>query len=252
MKTILQKLIADSGYCSRRRAEELIRSGLVTVNGILAEPGTRADADDDISIGGKKMGLQKKKIYIKLYKPRGYTSTNRKFKEEGNVFELLPRHDDPAATSLFEKGRSVLHIVGRLDKDSRGLVLLTNDGALTQRLTHPKFEHEKRYVVKIKSDKIAMSDGPREVKRVTSGFVKGVDIGEGDGAVRAKSSKYLGGDEFEVILTEGKKRQIRRMFKVLGYDVTDIKRTAIGKLGLGGLREGEWKYLDKGEIEKLT
>lgn len=249
MKTVLQKFIAESGYCSRRKAEDLIRSGRVTLNGELAELGMRADGDDDVRVNGEKIGLQKNKIYIKLNKPKGYTCTNRKFPGEKNIFELLDGREDPLLSSPSERGRGRLHVVGRLDKDSRGLILLTNDGELTQKLTHPKYEHEKRYLVRIADDKNPVTD--RELKMAVSAIKKGVDIGEGDGAVRAKTIRHLSGNQFEIILTEGKKRQIRRMFSVLGYTVTDIKRTAIGKLELGDLEEGEWAYLDEEEVDDL-
>ncbi|OGF25299.1 hypothetical protein A2303_03025 [Candidatus Falkowbacteria bacterium RIFOXYB2_FULL_47_14] len=242
MKTILQKIIAESGYCSRREAEKLIRSGRVTINGVLAEPGMRADDKDEVRVGSEKIGLQKKKIYIKLYKPKGYTCTNRKFKGEKNVFELL----DGVETRLIAS----LHIVGRLDKDSRGLVLLTNDGELTQRLTHPKFEHEKRYLVRIGTDAERMPTDHGS-KQTVDAMKKGIDIGDGDGVVRAKTIRHLSGNQFEIILTEGKKRQIRRMFAARGYKVIDIKRTAIGKLELGSLKEGEWKFLEEDEVKKI-
>jgi 23S rRNA pseudouridine2605 synthase len=245
MKIILQKFIAETGLYSRRRAEELIRLGRVTVNGMAAELGMRADENDDVRVSGKKIELQKKKIYIKLNKPPGYTCTNRKFPGEKNVFELL---DDI-------NRKNGLHVVGRLDKDSRGLALLTNDGSLTQRLTHPKFEHEKRYLVRISTDSERIltdhgSSGNRksEIGNLEMKLKQGVDIGEGDGVVRARAAKYLGGEKFEIILTEGKKRQIRRMFRVLGREVADIERTAIGKLELGNLKEGEWRYLDNDQL----
>lgn len=232
MKIILQKYLADAGVCSRREGEELIKQGRVTVNGRKAEPGMRVDENDEIRINGKKIGLAKVKIYIKLNKPKGFTCTNRKFEGEKNVFDLVP---------LEEK----LIIAGRLDKNSRGLVLLTNDGELAQRLTHPKFEHEKEYEVKIA--KLGMDIGKEDIRK----FKTGIDIGEDGGIVKAKDVINIGKDKFKVILTEGKKRQIRKMFEALNCEVVDLVRVRIETLRLSDLREGEWRYLDESEIKNL-
>ena len=232
MKMILQKIIAASGYSSRRHAEELIREGHVKVNGALALVGEQADPNiDKITVNGRLIPNLEKKIYIMLNKPEGYTCTNRHFHNEKNIFELV---DLP--TRLFA--------VGRLDKDSRGLVLLTNDGDLTQKLSHPKFESEKDYEVKIRDEVI-------NPEMVMKKLQTGVDIGEGDGIVRAKKVKYLQNDLFVITLNEGKKRQIRRMFAVLGTRVADLKRISLGGLSLGNLPEGRWDYLTKEEINNL-
>lgn len=230
-KTVLQKFIADSGICSRRSAEEMIRRGLVFVNKKKAELGMRVDEQDEVMVDGKIVRVQYKKIYVIFNKPKGITCTNRKFHDEKNVFD-------------FVKISERLHIVGRLDKNSRGLLLLTNDGKLTQKLTHPKFQHEKKYIILVKSRK-------SKVESILERFEKGVDIGEGDGVVRAKNIRYLQDDKFEIILTEGKKRQIRRMFEVLGEKVVDLRRIEIGNLKLGNVGEGEWRYLNDKEIDKL-
>jgi len=228
MKTVLQKFIADSGYCSRRKAEESIKNGKVSVNNEKAVLGMRVGKDDEIFIDGKKLNLAKSRIYIILNKPKGYVCTNRKFSNEKNIFELI------------ETGER-LFVAGRLDKDSRGLVLLTNDGMLAERLTHPRYEHEKEYEIEIRSQKF-------EVSRTVKKLLDGVDIGAGDGVVRVKRVRYLGENKFRIVLTEGKKRQIRRMFKVLGLRVSDLKRTRIGKMQLGDLKEGDWLQVDKDRI----
>ena len=230
MKIVLQKFIAESGYCSRRQAEELIRLGKVLVNGELAELGMKVDDKDEVKVRGKRVAINKEKIYIILNKPKNYTCTNRKFEGEKNVFDLIH-----APERLF--------VVGRLDKDSRGLVLLTNDGDLTQKLTHPKFEHEKEYIVEISNFQFPISK--QFINDLILKFEKGVDIGEGDGIVKAKDIKYLGANKFKIILTEGKKRQIRRMFKSVGCDIKDLVRVRIGKIELGNLKEGKYKYIDK-------
>ena len=241
MKIILQKYIAESGYCSRRKAEELIRQGKVTVGGKKAELGMSVDrAGVEVRIDGEKLALAKEKIYIKLNKPKGYTCTNRNFKDEKNVFDLLSRASVETGVETRQCLVSTmrLHVVGRLDKQSRGLVLLTNDGELTQRLTHPSYEHEKEYVAQI-----ATAYGELGIDKIINAFKKGVDIGEGDGIVKVKEIRHAGGDKFKLILTEGKKRQIRRMFNALGYEVIDLVRTRIGKLKLGNLKEGEWERI---------
>lgn len=235
MKIVLQKFIAQAGFCSRRQAEEFIKKGRVFINGKIAEPGVRADENDEVEIGGKMLVLHKKLIYIKLNKPQGYVCTSRKFKDEKNVFDLV---------EVDER----LFAVGRLDKDSRGLVLLTNDGDLAQRLTHPKYGHKKNYEVRIKNCELSNE----KIKEIENKFIKGVDIGEGDGVVKAKKISYVGDEKFAITLTEGKKRQIRRMFAALGYQVVDLIRVGIGNLELWDLKEGEWKYLSDEEIKYIT
>lgn len=229
---ILQKAIAMSGYCSRRKADELIRAGFVRVNGEMATIGDQADPEkDNITIKGKGLPGPEKKIYIKLNKPLDYTCTNMKFKNEKNIFDLV---DIPER----------LFAVGRLDKDSHGLVLLTNDGDLAQRLAHPRFQHEKMYEVKVREE-------VKSPQAVMNKLMKGIDIGEGDGIAHIKSVKYLQDRVFIITLTEGKKRQIRRMFGWLGFKVIDLQRIGLAGLGIGILREGSWVYLTKEEVEKI-
>jgi pseudouridine synthase len=233
MKIILQKIIAQSGYASRRQAEKLVRDGQVRVNGLVAVPGTMADPKTDkITVKNRPIGVPAQKIYLKLNKPIGYTCTNRSFPGEKNIFDLI---------KIPER----LFAVGRLDKNSRGLVLLTNDGDLTQSLAHPKFAHEKIYEVKIAGE-------IKSEKAIRTNLMKGVDIGEGDGIAKVKRIEYLQNNLFIITLTEGKKRQIRRMFRVLGIGVVDLRRTEIDGLKLGGLAEGKWVRLSDKEIENLT
>ena len=232
MKIILQKIISASGYSSRRKAEDLIRSEQVTINGQLATIGDYADpTKDKVAIKGHLLSAPVGPIYLKLNKPLGYVCTNRSFPGEKNIFNLL-------------KSPERLFVVGRLDKDSRGLVLLTNDGDLTQRLAHPKFQHEKVYEVRIK-ERIERPDN------ILAQFRHGLNIGEDDGVVRVKDIKYLQNNFFVITLSEGKKRQIRRMFKVLNLNIIDLRRIRISSLEIGNLKEGQWKYLDKEEIKRL-
>lgn len=234
MKIVLQKFIAQSGYCSRRKAENFIVQSIVRVNGKIAELGMRVDNNDEIYIGEKKIGLSEKMIYIKLNKPVGYVCTNRKFKGEKNIFDLV----------TIDKR---LFVVGRLDKNSCGLVLLTNNGDLTQKLTHPSYEHEKEYLVKIK-----VSNSKIDSENIIKKMKLGIDIGNGDGIVKMHKIEYIGSGNFKIILTQGKKRQIRRMFKELNLVVLNLKRISIGNIELGNLKEKEWRYLRKEEIALLV
>jgi len=232
MKMILQKIIALSGYCSRRKAEELIKTGAVKINGRVALIGEQADLEKDkITIKGKLIADSEQKVYLKLNKPLNYTCTNRKFPDEKNIFELIN-----LPLRLFT--------VGRLDKNSRGLVLLTNDGDLAQKLSHPKYEHEKVYEVKIKG---LVKNGDLIAKKL----VGGIKINEEDGVLHAKKAQYLQNNFFVITLSEGKKRQIRKMFEALGLEVIDLRRVALANLKLGDLKEGRWDYLSQEEINNL-
>ena len=232
----LQKFIASTGYCSRRKAEKLILGGqTVYVNNKLATVGMETDGSDEVRINKVLVNDKQKKIYIKLNKPVEYSSTSAKFNGEKNVYELLPEK--------VQRDKS-LHIVGRLDKNSCGLLLFTNDGALTQVLTHPSFEHEKKYLVKLKGKHI------RDINNIIEKFTQGMKLEE-IGTVRAKQVKYLGKSRFEIILTEGKKRQIRNMFAEINEEVIFLQRISIGSLTLGDLEETQWKYLTPSEIKNL-
>ncbi len=235
MSIVLQKFIADSGHCSRREAERLIREGKVRINNRTAELGMRANPRDKVFIGKKKIFTKRENLYIILNKPVDYVCTNRHFEDEKNIFDLI---------ALKER----LFTVGRLDKNSRGLILLTNDGNIAEKLTHPRYEHEKEYYVEVKKENLNEEEIIRK-------FRKGVDIGEGDGYVRAKAIQYLGNNSFKIILTEGKKRQIRRMFRACACEVSDLVRTRIGSgegaIELGKLQPGEWKFLEEKDVKKL-
>ncbi len=234
MKKILQKIIAEAGYCSRRAAEDLIKKGQVKLNGVLAKVGDMADETDKIKVRGEVIGAAREKVYIKMNKPVGYTCTNRQFKGEKNIFEL--------AESL----PSGVFTIGRLDKNSRGLILITNDGDLTLKLTHPRMAHEKVYEVRVRAD-----IDEKTVSKIKVNFIKGVPFGMDEGIAKAKKVEYLEDGIFRIILTEGKKRQIRRMFESVETRVIDLKRVNFAGLELGNLPEGKWGYLNKAEIERL-
>ncbi len=222
METKLQKFIADSGYCSRRKAEELINQKKVRVNGKIAVIGIRVNKNDSIVVEGKTIGERKDQIYIALNKPMGYTCTNRKIAGEKNIFSLV-------------KIKERLFSVGRLDKDSRGLVLLTNDGDFAYHLTHPSFSCEKEYEVELSKD---------IGKKTEEALKRGVDIREKTVA-KIKDIAKISPRRYKVVLSEGKRRQIRRMFEVFNCTVLDLKRTRVGKYELGSLKEGEWSFIDK-------
>lgn len=229
MKIVLQKLIASRSQYSRRQAEELIRFGRVRVNDIKAELGMKVEKNVEIKIDGKKLIDSWKPIYLKLNKPVGYTCTSRRFPGEKNVFDLV-------------KTDERLFVVGRLDKNSRGLVVLTNDGDWALELTHPRYGHDKEYLVTV-AGQCELSG--EEAKKVIDDLRAGVDIGEYDGRVKAKKIRYLGNNQFNVVLAEGRKRQIRRMMREVGLDVKDLLRVRIGEILLGDLTEGKTAKIDK-------
>ncbi len=226
---VLQKYIAQSGFCSRREAEELIRTGKVTVQGKRAELGMYAQGGEEIRVRGQAIQVKTTHTYIALNKPKGYTCSNRVFPGERNIFELIG-----------EKGK--LFSIGRLDKDSRGLIIVTSDGDLDNYLSHPRYGHEKEY--EVQTDRIRAE----EEEDIVRSLKKGVNIGEEDGIAKAKRVQYLQNGRFIITLTTGKKRQIRRMLGALEHDVLDLKRISFAELKLGSLEEGKWRHLDEKEI----
>jgi pseudouridine synthase len=228
MKIVLQKFIASTGHCSRRQAEELIRNGLVRVGSKKAELGMFVEENDKIYIDNELINVPADKIYLKLNKPVGYTCTNRRFAGEQSVIDLVETDER-------------LFVVGRLDKTSRGLVILTNDGDWAHKLSHPKFCHEKEYLVIVAGDAVSGVDAEIVMRKLK----KGIDIGDGDGTVAVKKIDYLGNNEFRIILGEGKKRQIRRMMRAAGLEVRDLLRVRIGDIELGKLSEGKAENIDK-------
>lgn len=221
MKKVLQKAISDSGYCSRRKAQRLIEKGEVKVNGTIAEPGLKVDDEDEITVEDQTLSFGEEPVYIKLNKPKGYVCTNRKFRNEKSVMELI---------DIEQR----IFVAGRLDKNSRGLVLLSNDGNWTYKLTHPSFEHEKEYRITLEREL-----EEEECEKLTE---NGVDIGE-DEPVFFKTIRSVGKAKYKTVLTQGKNRQIRRMFQELGIKVKELKRKRIGKYTLGDLKEGEWELI---------
>ena len=223
----LQKIIAQSGYCSRRRAEELIKSGQVRVNGSVASIGDRADITDEITVGYTLIKPQETKTYIMLNKPQMYVTTASDEKNRRNVTELIKGVDK----RLFP--------VGRLDMFSEGLLLMTDDGDAAYKLTHPKFEIRKTYLVE--SPKPLMPEEIQALKKpmhVDDFMVRAVSVVPGNNS-----------GEVLITISEGHNRQIRKMCANVGIKVKRLIRVSEGKLQLGDLPAGKWRYLTDKEIE---
>ena len=229
----LNKFLAHSGVCSRRAADLLIQSSRVSVNGIPVQKlGVSVDEKtDQVTVDGKKVSLHENLTYILLNKPKGHLSTVR---------DSFRR---PTVLHLVGKEKKVFP-VGRLDLNTEGVLLLTNDGELTYRLTHPKFEIEKTYLVTVKGK---MDD------EILNKFQQGVKLEEGIiGRGQARIIK-TGEKEsvFELKLKEGRKREIKRMCEALGFRVTKLIRTHFAHLTALGLKAGQWRYLSDREVHDL-
>ena len=230
----LQKILAQAGYGSRRSAEELIAGGRVTVNGQIATLGMKADVTrDSIAVDGKLLPkTESKKVYIALHKPRGVLSDSDPNDPRPTVLDLVPSYGH-------------LFAVGRLDLDSEGLMLLTNDGDLAHRLTHPRYGHEKEYRVIV-----AKRPDENQLAALKHGVV--LEDGHRTAPVTVTIEGTAGkGIWLRMILREGRKRQIREMGKRIGLPVLRIVRVRIGTLELGDLKPGQWRNLTKDEVETL-
>jgi pseudouridine synthase len=232
----LQKLMAAAGFCSRRRGEELLREGRVQVNGRMAALGDRADAErDDIRIDGRPLRAAPAPLTLLLNKPPGVLSTCHDPRGRPTVLNLLPPE--------LQRGQG-LHPVGRLDADSRGALLLSNAGSLTLRLTHPRYGHRKTYRAWVKG---------RPGAEVLERWRRGVPL---DGIASLPVQLRVLEERaditrLELVLREGRNRQIRRTGEQLGHPVLDLERVAIGPLALGALPEGHWRRLEPQEWQAL-
>ena len=224
MEERVQKIIANAGYCSRRKAEEFIEKGRVRVNGKVIKLGDKADFDKDEIYVNDTLIEKSKPIYIMLNKPKHYEVTLSENVAK-NVLDLIP---------IQER----IIPVGRLDKNTTGLLLLTNDGNFANKITHPRYEKEKTYFVKL--DK-RLED--KDFKTLQQG------IGLKDGFMLPKLKMYHR-DQLEVTIHEGKKWIIKRMFFKLGYYVTELSRVKIGNLRLD-VKIGKWRFLTKKEVDEL-
>ncbi len=233
MQERLQKLLAQAGYGSRRACEAFIVEGRVFVNGKKAELGQKADAAvDKITVDGKPLAQREKLTYIALYKPRNVLSASEGQDDRKTVRDLIPVQGH-------------LYPVGRLDYDSEGLILMTNDGDLTNKLTHPRYGHEKEY-------RVLLARRPDEEQ--LNAWRRGVVLEDGD-KTQPADVKFLStsgkGAWIRVIMGEGKKRQIREIGKLLGLPVVRIIRLRIGTLRLGNLKPRQWRYLTEDEVAEL-
>jgi pseudouridine synthase len=228
-KIRLQKYLSIAGICSRRHGEELILAGKVWVNGkIVTELGTRVDpSTDTVEIDGKPVLERQRMVYIALNKPGGYV-TSCEQPGEKLVMDLM---------NIPER----IYPIGRLDKDSTGLLLLTNDGPLHHRLSHPSFDHEKEYVVTLAAP---ISDSA--LQKMAQGLLLSGKH------TRPAEIHRISLRRFRIILKEGKNRQIRRMVQKVGQEVVGLHRIRIAGIRLGKLDPGKWRFLDPGEIEVLT
>ena len=228
----LNKYLAACGVASHRDCDELIKQGRVKVNGAVASLGMEADEGDEVTVDGNKVVLKKNEYYI-LNKPKGYLSTVSDDKGRRTVLDLLPSN----------VGR--IYPVGRLDYDSEGLLILTTDGELAQRLTHPSNEVPKTYLVKIEGTATEATLNP---------IRSGVEIDGGYVTKKCKAHIVETNKDYtkiHITITEGKNREIRKMFAAIGREVTLLKRIKVGELTLRGLNRGAYRKLTKQEVAYL-
>ncbi|MBE3557740.1 MAG: rRNA pseudouridine synthase [Ktedonobacteraceae bacterium] len=237
----LARFLAHAGVASRRHAEELIAEGRVSVNGqVVTTPATRIDAAHDrVSVDGKVVQASTQHIYVLLYKPAGYVSTVNDPQGRPTVLDLLPP----------ELRRVRLYPVGRLDLDTSGLLLLTNDGDFALHLTHPRYSMEKHYEALVRGH-----PDEADLTRLRQGVV----IAEDDGRkhrtapARVRLLRRVDGESWLALtIHEGRKRQVRRMLEAVGHPVLRLVRVGVGPLRLAGMAPGQWRYLTDAEVARL-
>lgn len=230
----LQKFMAEAGVASRRACEEMIRQGRVTVNGETASLGRSVEPEQDrVELDGKPVQKEQRRTVILLYKPRGVVSTSSDPEGRRTVQDY------------FREIPERLYNVGRLDLNSEGLLLMTNDGALANRLTHPRYGVEKTYYA-VCDGKLTASEAAR--------LTNGIELEDGMTAparVDAVRTTQRGDTSFLITIHEGRNRQIRRMLEAVGHRTLRLKRERFGPLSLGTLAPGEWRKLSDEEIKKL-
>jgi 23S rRNA pseudouridine2604 synthase len=222
----LNKYISETGICSRREADRLISDGRVMVNGVVAEMGLKVTDDDDVIVNGKPLRAKRKPIYMALNKPVGITCTTER-DVEGNIVDFIGH-------------RERIFPIGRLDKPSDGLIFLTNDGDIVNKILRAGNQHEKEYVVRVD-------------KPITPEFIQQMSAGVAilDTITLpckvTQESKF----SFRIVLTQGLNRQIRRMCEALGYDVYKLRRVRIMNVTLDGIPNGKWRYLSEQEVSDI-
>lgn len=226
-ETRLNKYISETGICSRREADKLIESGRVTINGVKATMGTKVSKGQVVKVDGKKISKEEELVYIVLNKPVGITCTTES-KIRGNIVDFVGH-----SKRIFP--------IGRLDKDSQGLILLTNDGDIVNKILRAGNNHEKEYIVTVD-------------KKITNEFIKGMSSGVRILGTITKECFVKKEDDytFRIILTQGMNRQIRRMSEALGYEVKNLKRIRIMNINLGDLKIGKWRDLTRKELVGLN
>ena len=225
----LNKYLAACGVGSRRECDKLIDSGVVTVNGKVATLGTAVEAGDQVSVRGKRVSQKPKNFYVILHKPKGCVTTVKDELNRKTVMDFVK--DIPAR--LFP--------VGRLDYDTEGLLLLTNDGDLANKLTHPKNKVEKTYVARLSG---ALTDQERQ--QLQDGvLIDGTPTAPAKVRILERDAHHT---RVEVTITEGRNHQVKRMFETVGKEVEFLKRTSVGELRLGGLQRGAYRFLNDKEL----
>lgn len=224
--TSLNKYISETGICSRREADKFIESGRVTLNGVIAVKGNRVAEGDVVLLNGKPLRSNPKRIYIAFHKPRGLTCTTD-LRDKSNVVSYINH-----TQRIFP--------IGRLDKDSEGLIFLTNDGDIVNKILRSRNGHEKEYIVVV--DKIL---APDFVRRMSNGIpILGT-------TTKQCAVEKKGQSTFRIILTQGLNRQIRRMCEFMGYEVKKLKRIRIMSLKLDDLAVGKWRYFTETEMKEI-
>ena len=229
----INKFIAQSGYCSRRKADELIKYSKVCVNGtILLDLSYQVNDGDIVEVEGKEIRKKEEKVYIAINKPVGYTSTVKDKFADKKIVDLI-------------KSNTRVYPIGRLDKDSHGLLILTNDGDLTYELTHPKFEHKKVYEVLVKG-----KPTKNKIQELKNGIIlDGYKLKKSNIEIIANvkdNTKYM------VTIYEGRNRQIRRMFDYINHPVLDLKRVQIGNYKMDdNLKSGEYVLLKRKDLDLI-
>ncbi|WP_429843041.1 23S rRNA pseudouridine(2604) synthase RluF [Brevibacillus sp. FIR094] len=223
----INKFISETGICSRREADKLIEAKRVTINGQVAELGSTVASGDDVRIDGQPLGSKKKDVYIALNKPVGITCTTE-LQIKGNIIDFV-NHPE----RIFP--------IGRLDKDSQGLILLTNDGDIVNKILRAENNHDKEYIVTVD-------------KPITANFLHGMANGVRILGTTTKPCKVTKVSDrvFNIVLTQGLNRQIRRMCQAFGYQVRKLERVRIMNIGLGNLKLGQWRNLTAKELTDLN
>ncbi|MGQ0529585.1 MAG: pseudouridine synthase [Panacagrimonas sp.] len=224
----LNKFISETGVCSRREADQWIDAGRVSVNGVRAALGTQVGDNDEVCVDGRPVGAKRRPIYIALNKPVGITCTTERH-IAGNIVDFVAH-------------RERIFPIGRLDKESEGLILLTNQGDIVNQILRVENRHEKEYLVTV--------DKPVD-ERFIAGMAAGVDLPELEVRTLPCEISRLGLKSFRIVLTQGLNRQIRRMCAVFGYEVRRLQRVRVVNIELGDLKIGKWRDLSEAELRGL-